>query len=179
MQIQLSEVLDSEGKVMKAEAFYEPDCFQTQAEKYQIVEKKPVLFEFTNHGAKKIWMEAVIDMSLEMRCDRCLKPVIKNFSMNIAREFDMKETEAQRVEALDETPFLHGEVLDVDEFVYGEIFMGLPMKVLCREDCKGICSHCGTDLNDGTCGCDTAELDPRMAKIRDIFLTVQKPSGNR
>ena len=43
------------------------------------------------------------------------------------------------------------------------------MKVLCRENCKGICNRCGANLNLGSCKCDDAELDPRMSKILDIF----------
>ena len=43
------------------------------------------------------------------------------------------------------------------------------MKTLCREDCRGICRKCGRNLNEGDCGCDTVELDPRMAVIAEIF----------
>ena len=43
------------------------------------------------------------------------------------------------------------------------------MKVLCKDNCKGICSRCGANLNKGDCGCDTWVPDPRMAAIQDIF----------
>ena len=43
------------------------------------------------------------------------------------------------------------------------------MKILCKEDCKGLCSVCGKDLNEGKCDCDTFVPDPRMAAIMDIF----------
>ena len=62
-----------------------------------------------------------------------------------------------------------GYDLDVDKLVYGEILMNWPMQVLCKEDCKGICSHCGKDLNEGPCSCEQESPDPRMAAIRDIF----------
>ena len=45
----------------------------------------------------------------------------------------------------------------------------MPVKVLCRPDCKEICKKCGHNLNDGDCGCDTFVPDPRMAAIKDIF----------
>lgn len=174
MQINLSEVISNEGKFMQADAVYEPETFQTAAGEYPILEKRPVHFEFTNLGEKKIGMKAVIELSLMMPCDRCLEDVRKDFHIETEREFDMGETEAQRIEALDEMNFISGSNLDVDSFVYGEILLNLPMKVLCREDCRGICNRCGTNLNHGTCDCDTRSLDPRMAKILDVFKNSDK-----
>ena len=168
MQINLSEILSKGGKYIQT-VMYEPETFHTAAGEYPILEKKPVYFEFTNLGEKKIFMKAVIDLSLQMPCDRCLEDVRKDFHIETESEFNMAETEAQRIEALDEMNFISGYSLDVDSFVYGEILLNLPMKVLCREDCKGICNRCGTNLNNGTCNCDKGPLDPRMAKILDVF----------
>ena len=70
---------------------------------------------------------------------------------------------------MDEQPFLNGYNLDVDQLVCNELLLSLPMKVLCREDCKGICNRCGANLNIETCDCDTRALDPRMSVIQDIF----------
>ena len=72
-------------------------------------------------------------------------------------------------EAADEMSFVTGYELDTDALVGNEILINWPMKVLCHEDCKGICTVCGKDLNDGECGCDTFVPDPRMAVIKDIF----------
>lgn len=54
-------------------------------------------------------------------------------------------------------------------WLHNEVLINWPMRVLCKEDCKGICSRCGANLNQGSCDCDTADLDPRMAVISDIF----------
>ena len=72
-------------------------------------------------------------------------------------------------EEMEETDYLIGFELDVDKLVYAEILVNWPMKVLCKEDCKGICKVCGMNLNKGTCDCRRTELDPRMAAIQDIF----------
>ncbi|MFQ8840665.1 MAG: YceD family protein [Clostridium fessum] len=48
------------------------------------------------------------------------------------------------------------------------------MKVLCREDCKGICNRCGTNLNLRTCTCDTRSLDPRMSVIRRYSMNLRR-----
>ena len=78
-------------------------------------------------------------------------------------------TEEERKEALDEMSWLSGLEIDVEQLVCNEILLNWPIRVLCKEDCQGICSHCGVNLNKETCDCDTSELDPRMAAIKDIF----------
>ena len=77
--------------------------------------------------------------------------------------------EEKEEEEPEEQAYIDGYTLDVDALVRDELFVHMPMKVLCRSDCKGICNRCGANLNHGTCGCDVTELDPRMAVIRDIF----------
>ena len=77
--------------------------------------------------------------------------------------------EEKETEESEEQPYIEGYTLDVDALIRDELFLHLPMKVLCKEDCRGICPRCGANLNHGTCSCDVTELDPRMAVIRDIF----------
>ena len=57
----------------------------------------------------------------------------------------------------------------MDLLIYNEILLDFPMKVLCQEDCKGICSNCGANRNNESCDCKENDLDPRMAAIQDIF----------
>ena len=64
---------------------------------------------------------------------------------------------------------MDGFHLDVETLVHNEILMNWPMKILCKEDCRGICPVCGQNRNQGDCGCDTFVPDPRMAVIQDIF----------
>jgi uncharacterized protein len=59
--------------------------------------------------------------------------------------------------------------LDLDELVYTEIIISLPMKHLCRADCKGICSGCGKNLNEGECNCSTKQIDPRLQALADLL----------
>ena len=69
----------------------------------------------------------------------------------------------------DESNYIDGYTLDVDKLVYNEVLIGWPTKILCSEDCKGICNVCGQNLNLGTCDCEDTSLDPRMSVIRDVF----------
>ena len=86
--------------------------------------------------------------------------------LDFGREFEVQDGQE---ESLDDEPFMKGYNLDVDQLVCNELLLSLPMKVLCREDCKGICNRCGTNLNLRTCTCDTRSLDPRMSVIQEIF----------
>ncbi len=106
---------------------------------------------------------------MRIPCDRCLEDVKTPLALVIDREVDLEQTAEGRIEDLDETDFVIGYNLDVDKLIYSEILVNWPMKTLCREDCKGICRKCGANLNHGECGCDTVELDPRMAVIAEIF----------
>ena len=64
---------------------------------------------------------------------------------------------------------IDGYNLDVDQLVHDEALLYWPERTLCREACKGLCPTCGQNLNDGSCNCTRTDLDPRMAKILDIF----------
>ena len=118
---------------------------------------------------RKVEISAEIELTLVIPCDRCLDDVNNLIKINTSREVDLSESEEDRKEALEEIDYIDGTMLDVEKFVYGEILVNLPMKVLCSENCKGICNRCGTNLNYGNCGCDTTELDPRMAKAMEVF----------
>lgn len=123
----------------------------------------------TNLGKEKLLLEGSTTVVAHIPCDRCLTDVPTSLELVIDREVDMKQTEEDRIEELDETEFIIGYSLDVEKLLRNEILVNWPMKTLCKDDCKGICRKCGTNLNHSTCGCDTVELDPRMAVIAEIF----------
>lgn len=169
MFINLSELLANEGKVKEVIAHFEPDVFSTKLGDYKILEKKPIKFTLTNVDKKNILVEAEVEMSLIIPCDRCLEPVNTNFNIKIIKEVNMALTDLLEEEVLDKANFMSGNDIDVNKLIHSEILLNLPMKVLCDANCKGICNRCGANLNHETCDCDVTELDPRMAIIRDIF----------
>lgn len=104
-----------------------------------------------------------------MPCDRCLESVEIPFKLEFDEELDLAKTESECTEDLDEQPYVSGYNLDVDRLLSNELLLNLPMKVLCREDCKGICNRCGANLNYTECTCDRSSPDPRMSVIQDLF----------
>ena len=168
MHIHLSDSLTHEQAVKEYTAELGFDVFENGTGSYPVKDKKPVILKVTNTGDKKLLIEAETSFELMMPCDRCLEEVPVPFSLSVSRLADFGE-EKDESEESEEQPYIEGYTLDVDALIRDELFVHIPMKVLCREDCKGICSRCGANLNHGDCGCDVTELDPRMAVIRDIF----------
>lgn len=169
MQIVLNDVLKEDGKVLHAEVEFTPDTCLIRSEHYPITEKSLVSLNLKNKGKRNLLIQGKADMTVVIPCGRCLEDVPVKLELDFEKEVDMALTEEQRKEALDESAFIHGYDLDVDELVCSEILVSWPLRVLCSENCKGICSTCGMNLNHGTCDCEPTDLDPRMAQIRDIF----------
>lgn len=170
MHINLTEVLslDGKSKIYEAELSYE--SFDSKLGTYRISDKCPISIEVHNLGDKKIEIKAPVKLTLVIPCDRCLEDVLTPLEFEIFKEINLADSDADRIEQLDENDYIDGYNLDVDKLVYGEILINLPMKTLCREDCKGFCNRCGKNLNMGDCECDLDDAqDPRMSVIRDIF----------
>lgn len=169
MLIDLSELLSHEDKVLNLSIDLEMEHFETRLFDYSIVDKKPVQFQISGTGGKKVEISADIELCLMIPCDRCLEDVKTQIKIHTSREVDLSETEEEKKEALEEVDSINGIMFDAEKFAYGEILMNIPMKILCREDCKGICNRCGANLNYKDCGCNTTELDPQMAKALEVF----------
>ena len=169
MLIKLTDVLAYEDKVIQTKAPLEMDFFDIKSGKFEIVFKSDVNLLLTNVGNKNITIEAKADLTVSIPCDRCLEPVKTKFHIDVTKDENLGLIEENRENELDEKDYIMGYDLDVDKLIYAEILINWPMKVLCKDSCKGICNRCGANLNLGECGCDRAELDPRMAVIRDIF----------
>ena len=140
-----------------------------QSGSFPVLAKEPIELTITNTGDRNLEIKGTGKITVGIPCDRCLEEVSTEIPLEIERKLDMKLTDEDRVNDLDESSYLTGMDLDVDQLVYLEVLMSWPLKVLCREDCKGICSQCGKNLNDGPCGCVEEPKDPRMAAISDII----------
>lgn len=110
---------------------------------------------------------------VQVECDRCLKlielPVDSSFRLQYVTQEDYQAQQAVELteDDLDLTVF-DGEAIDIDALVTEEILLAVPDHILCRDDCKGICPRCGTDRNSVDCGCETAEVDPRWAGLKEL-----------
>ena len=140
MILDLSNVLSEQHSTIEESVPIEMTSFQSEAGTFPIIWKSPLA----------LCIEYAGDQELKRKV--CLDP-----------------ENVERMEELDETNYIDGYNFDVDQLVYNELLVGWPTKILCSEDCKGICNVCGQNLNEGTCNCEDTGLDPRMSVIRDLF----------
>lgn len=168
MLIDLSELFSTEQKKQDFKADIEMDMFKMKQGSYEFAVKEPVYIHIENTGKRELLLTANSHVALNIPCDRCLTNVKIDFNIDISKRIDISKP-FDETEDMDEFSFIKDGSLDVDKLVYNEILVNLPMKVLCSENCKGICNRCGANLNSQTCDCDRTELDPRMSKILDVF----------
>lgn len=167
MKIELADIISSEDKEVSKQAAIELTAFDSKLGQFPIVKSTPFVLTFTNENNKRLLIRGETEVTIAIPCDRCLEEVDRVFLLKIEKEFDLTASDGEQ--SMEESNFMAGTNLDVDQLIFGEILVSWPMKVLCREDCKGICKRCGANLNLAECQCRKTELDPRMAAIQDIF----------
>ena len=161
MLIDLSEILSLEGKTQVVEAPVSMDSFQSKLGDFPVAEKEPLSLTITNTGKKVLKIEAKGRITVNIPCDKCLKDVPTEFDINFEQEIDMQASKEDRIKDLDEINYVTGCSLDVEQLVHNEILIHWPLRVLCKEDCRGICPKCGKDWNEGSCDCDQSSPDPQ------------------
>ncbi len=168
MIIDISKVVKSINKEVSEEVSIELTSFESRLGDFPILQKSPVVLTITNQENKTLFIRGSVDVTLSIPCGRCLEEVPTQICFDIDKKLDINESVLLDDE-MEENDYLIGFELDVDKLVYAEILVNWPMRVLCKDDCEGICKVCGANLNKGDCGCQRTELDPRMAAIQDIF----------
>jgi uncharacterized protein len=130
-----------------------------------------------HHGKHQIIQDIRIkgklSTTLEMGCARCLEPVIQE----LKRDFDLLyrpqgadkgRDEISVTDAEAEISYYEGEGILLDDVIREQVLLAAPLKLICREDCKGLCPHCGKNLNQEPCSCATGQEEPRWAALKEI-----------
>ena len=113
------------------------------------------------------FVEFTADVSFVYRfdCDRCASAVSRTFKYRFRHILVTRLSDESGDDHI-ETPDYK---LDTDSLLRDDILLELPSKLLCKEDCKGLCLKCGNNLNESSCGCDRREADPRLAALRQLL----------
>ena len=112
-----------------------------------------------------------INFKYKENCARCLKEFVQEINTAISGKLiegskKIKETDEDEE---DLKIYYEGNNIDLTESVVSAIILSLPMKSLCKEDCKGLCPKCGKNLNEGKCDCVEDDIDPRLAKLKEFL----------
>ena len=110
---------------------------------------------------------------VETACARCLEPIRHDVAKNFELLYRPQGTDAGKEElsvtaAEAEVSYYQGEGLLLEDVLREQVLLALPIKAICREDCKGLCPHCGSNLNQEQCNCTDPVQDPRWSALKDI-----------
>ena len=170
MLINLSEILSVANNKETFEAKLDMDYVVFCGNSYEIQNEIPVSLTISSPEKKQILIEGKGDIHVAMVCDRCLEQVEQTFHLEFTRSLIFNKGMFQdKIDTDDEVSYIEDCNLDVDKLIQNELISMLPMKILCKEDCKGICSVCGGNRNITPCDCNPKIPDPRMAVFSDIF----------
>ena len=130
-----------------------------------------------HHGKHKVIQDIRVKgrlaTSLELSCARCLEPIVQE----VKRDFDLLyrpqgadagRDEMSVTDAEAEISYYEGEGVQLEDVVREQVLLAVPLKITCQEHCKGLCPHCGKNLNEGKCNCESPVEEPRWEALKDI-----------
>ena len=126
-------------------------------------------------AGNEVFVNGHVETRARVECDRCLQPVETPVNTDFGleyitgSEYESNGMAVELTEAELSVSVFDGEAIDVDEIVKEQVVLAVPTRMLCREDCKGICPECGTDRNTGDCNCTTNDIDPRWAALKKLI----------
>ena len=160
------------GPRERYEKVYAPDAFPAEGEAFRVVAPVSLAFDIVKDKAH-FQLIGTVKTTLELPCSRCVEP----FLLPVENAFDLRyqphavntgESEREIEEDDLTTAFYEDDQIDLRELMREQFYLALPMKPLCRDDCKGLCVVCGTNLNRGTCDCKREWEDPRLAVLKTL-----------
>ena len=127
---------------------------------------------------KDIRITGDLATTVELDCARCLEPAVQKVSRSFDLLYRPLGSDAGRAElsvtaAEAEIGYYQGEGLLLEDALLEQVLLDLPLKVMCREECKGLCPHCGTNLNNNQCSCEEPLEDPRWSALKELRSKLQ------
>lgn len=164
MPINLSSIIKSEGETMLLNEAFAIPSFNYNGTKITITSPAKVSGEIKNFG-NNLTLNANVNLTIIINCDRCTKEIFKDFSFNISETISKQAS----IDNSDDYIILLGNELNIEEIIINNIIINMSMKYLCSENCKGICPICGKNLNENICNCTKKEIDPRLEVLKKLL----------
>jgi len=162
MLLDVKPILHTPGK--RLEFQFELDLSDVEfADRYPI--SRPVFVSGqVRNTADVLELEMTARSQLDAMCDRCGKEFLQDKEI----PYNCVLAEEVQNEDNDEIVVLEDGKADLEDLARTAFILGMDTKTLCSEDCKGLCSRCGADLNLGPCSCKK-EVDPRLAVLAKLL----------
>ena len=121
-----------------------------------------------------VYLAGRFEAVLELACSRCGKAFLHDAASELKLDLNPLESaateEERELQPGDlEVEFYKNGVIETAEFLREQLLLQVPMKPLCKDDCKGLCQYCGQDLNEGQCGCEPPAGHPGLAGLKDLL----------
>ena len=170
----LVDLKDLAREKISFEASFEPGVVEFGSENVQ--QAGPLNWTAAAERAgNEIRITGSLNTSIELPCSRCLEPA----RIAISKPFDLffrerdkamfdEDEEIELNEQDTRTAFFKGTQLAITDILREQILLALPMKALCTVDCKGLCPHCGTNLNSSSCNCPKDDFSPHMDTLLEV-----------
>ena len=160
MKIDVSKIVKSEGASQKVSVDITFDRIDFNGQRFLFDLPMKVEGVIKNAGGN-LYMDATVSTAFITNCARCLKEITEEFDFDISESFTHGEVSEDSV-------FLPivSNTIDLKSVVEDNFCTSVPFVFLCDDDCKGLCHNCGHNLNEGECGCDNEEIDPRLAGLK-------------
>jgi len=169
MRIELDRLEELGGKFSQA---YDVDSLPLGEEDVRLMEPAEVRGRIKRSG-QEVELRGELRAKIESVCSRCLQPVELPIHAEFAERFvpavswGAEEQHELQEEDLNLAVF-DGEAIELNDLVREEILLAMPVQVLCRADCKGLCPTCGIDRNTSDCQCAGVDVDSRWDKLKDL-----------
>lgn len=162
----------------KVDAWFALLMKEVLAEFYQPGDHSEIDLHFFRTG-ENVDLTGELRLEAHPTCGRCLK-VFKNhidvgIHLTLAPLFEnQRQLELESKEEVElikedlEFSYYEGESFDISAMIREQVILALPMQPLCQESCKGLCTHCGKDWNEGSCDCQVTSQDPRWEPLKRL-----------
>ncbi len=116
---------------------------------------------------KEVTVTGNVHLSIQTSCSRCVEPVRIELSPYVSLVLSPADKISDEDDDLEHETYRDDEI-DLSNYLMEQIAISLPIKVVCNEDCKGLCTICGTNLNQETCTCESEKVNPRFAILKNL-----------
>lgn len=121
---------------------------------------------FIDKRLEDLNLKATVVTSAELVCDRCLKVFDKELDSRFEVYYSSKLSDSEEYNTHHLN--LSNPVINLLEDVHSSLVLSLPIKLLCEENCKGLCPACGVNLNEQECDCHTEQNDSRWERLKNL-----------
>ncbi len=140
-----------------------------------LFDREPSGDAFLERVGRDVLIRARFSAVLRLECSRCLESVAFPLDLefrHVVRPYDRSVESVKELELHAEDldcGFYENDVFEFNRIVEEQIVLSLPMKPLCRDDCRGLCPRCGANRNEGECGCSTGERVSPFEKLKSLM----------